>query len=243
MHLRPLQQQQTIPFPLLEDVLRFFFTRKRKSASHILNLLQSQLDVRLKSSGIESNSRPGNIATQQFIDLAKSLHEMGIARLPWDDPLVSTKRDGMRWDGFCIEISRAALPPLALHRHIGSSPLYLHQTVYTYIEQRLLLTCLSAASSIKNFIGYKREYPRDIFSFYRSTGSVSPTLDSSQHRCLQCRYLLSVLRCVTRRSDQIGCNCLHSTFCLIRDQCIPAPYFTSRLKKTLWNTRSILKSY
>lgn len=135
MHLRPLKQQQTIPFPLLEDVLRFFFTRKRKSASHILNLLQSQLDVPLKSNGIESNSRPENIATQQFIDLAKSLHDTGIARLPWDGWPVSTKRDGMRWDGFCIEIPRAALPPLALHRHIvllstSSTPncIYIHRT-------------------------------------------------------------------------------------------------------------------
>ncbi|KAI8579498.1 hypothetical protein K450DRAFT_242382 [Umbelopsis ramanniana AG] len=81
VHLRPLQYQE-MPFDLLEDVLRFFFTRKRKSASHILNLLQSQLKLETAlPSSIDSNARPENITTQQFIQLAISLREMGIDRL------------------------------------------------------------------------------------------------------------------------------------------------------------------
>lgn len=83
VHLRPLPPQK-IPFDLLEDILIFFFTRKRKSASHILNLIQAQLKLTSPlSTSIEGNSRPENIATHQFIDLANSIHDMGVTRLPY----------------------------------------------------------------------------------------------------------------------------------------------------------------
>jgi dimethyladenosine transferase 1 len=82
VHLQPLPHQD-IPYPLLEDILRFFFTRKRKSSSHILNLLQSKLKLTEPIyTEIPSNARPENITNEQFVALANTLQSAGVKNLP-----------------------------------------------------------------------------------------------------------------------------------------------------------------
>lgn len=82
VHLQPLPSQD-IPYSLLEDILRFFFTRKRKATSHILNLLQSKLELAEPIlSDIPSNARPENITNEQFVALANTLRAAGVKSVP-----------------------------------------------------------------------------------------------------------------------------------------------------------------
>ncbi|CAO3633256.1 unnamed protein product [Mucor fragilis] len=72
----------------LENILRFYFTKRRKTMGHITKRLGKEMEtftpllVEQVESMIDFKARPEDIPTEQFCDLAKLLYKHDIVKLP-----------------------------------------------------------------------------------------------------------------------------------------------------------------
>lgn len=72
----------------LENVLRFYFTKRRKTMGHITKRLGKELDTFTPSLIeqveiiVDFKARPEDIPTEQFCDIAKLLYKHNIVTLP-----------------------------------------------------------------------------------------------------------------------------------------------------------------
>jgi dimethyladenosine transferase 1 len=71
----------------LENILRFYFTKRRKTIGHITRRLGKELPeakplVEEIESIIDFKARPEDIPTEQFCDVAKLLYKHNIIKLP-----------------------------------------------------------------------------------------------------------------------------------------------------------------
>ncbi|KAI8374390.1 S-adenosyl-L-methionine-dependent methyltransferase [Radiomyces spectabilis] len=71
----------------LENILRYFFTKRRKTVGHILNRLSKEMP-RAKEAiaeaevGLDKKARPEDISTDQFCQMAMIFHRQNIVDLP-----------------------------------------------------------------------------------------------------------------------------------------------------------------
>lgn len=74
-------------YQALENILRFYFTKRRKTIGHITRRLAKELDqvsplVEEIESLVDFKARPEDVSTEAFCDVAKLLYKHQIVTLP-----------------------------------------------------------------------------------------------------------------------------------------------------------------